>query len=54
MVTKSPSILVQSYNTIQNTPSAQTFNVIVNGVSFQVSGQAKNVNISKDGIEVKF
>ena len=28
--------------------------IVVNGVSVQVSAEAKNVNITKDGIEVKF
>jgi transposase len=54
------SVEVQSVNPVSesknekqiNTQSAMNF--LVNGVSVQVSGKAKNVNISKDHIEVNF
>lgn len=52
-----PAAPVQSVANVQNTPVASTdagMNFVVNGVSVQVSAEAKNVNITKGSIQINF
>jgi transposase len=54
------SVTVQSVNPVTElkkeiqVAAESGMNFLVNGVSVQVSGKAKNVNISKDHIEINF
>jgi transposase len=54
------SVEVQSVTPVSETKkeiqvsTQSAMNFVVNGVSVQVSGKAKNVNISKDHIEINF
>lgn len=50
----SSGAITESKKEIQQAAAQSGMNFVVNGVSVQVSSKAKNVNISKDHIEINF